>query len=282
MTPMAASTVPTVVLQSRGIGGLVGIPVDLPAWALAAFAVVTHLGDTAVLLALAALVYLAHDRRAGRFVVGALFAGFAVVIAAKAWFALPRPPVELRYVAAAGFGFPSGHAVGATVGWGAMAVALERVWTVRRRAVLAGAVVAAVALSRVALGVHYPGDVLAGVGLGLVVLGAAVRWGHAEPLVLFGLAGVLAALAVAVSGAALDAVALLGAVGGALVARSAVEPPAWSTDRRAGLAGAGVGLLVAAGVAIVDPTRALALAGAGLLTAGVLLAPEARQRWPTG
>lgn len=284
MTHVAAgSAVSTVVLQSRGVGVLDVFRADLPAWALAAFAVVTHLGDTAVLLALAALVYLAHDRRAGGFVTGALFAAFAVVIAAKSWFALPRPPVELQAVAVAGFGFPSGHAVGATVGWGALAVTLERVWTGRRRTVLAAAVVASVALSRVALGVHYLVDVLAGVGLGLLVLGAAVRWGREEPLVLFGIAGALAALAVAVSGAALDSVALIGAVGAALVAWwSAIEPTARPAGRREGLAAVGVGLVVTGGIALVDPTRALAFAGAAVLTAGVLVVPVARERWLVG
>lgn len=104
-------------------------------------------------------------------------AGVAVEVAIaglKALFARPRPPFGL--VKVSGFSFPSGHATAAAM------LACLLVWyastAARRRlhVMLAlGAGVAwtlAVAWSRVALGVHYFTDVLAGVGLGVAVTGA--------------------------------------------------------------------------------------------------------------
>lgn len=277
MSPAPGATLATgIVLQGRGVGVLEALQGSLPAWLLDAFAAVTYLGDAAVLLTLAALVYLAVDRRAGAFVLGAVFAGFAVTLAAKAWFALPRPPVELQYVAETGLGFPSGHAVGATVAWGAMALVLEPVWTRRRRAVVAGVVVAAVAVSRVAIGVHYLVDVVVGVLVGLAVLGVAARWTRDEPLGLFGLAGGLAAVAVAVSGASVESVALLGACAGAVTAWQVVDPADRPFGRQGVLASGGGGILLAAGGAVIDLSTGLAFGGAALLTAGVLLVPLAR------
>lgn len=107
----------------------------------------------------------------------------AAVTALKHGFALPRPggaavPGWLPDVAAAwfantveahGFGFPSGHAAGATILYGGLAVTVD--WLDRRRrGLLFGAVAVAVALSRVALQVHYLVDVVAGAVLGIVVL----------------------------------------------------------------------------------------------------------------
>lgn len=280
MSRLALGALPfDVVLQSRGVGVVHALQEWLPAWGLDAFAALTHLGDTAVLLALAALVYLAYDRRAGVFVVGALFCGFAAVIAAKAWFGLARPPDELQHVAAYGLGFPSGHAVGATVGWGALALALESVLTRRRRALIAGSVIGVVALSRVAIGVHYLVDVVAGVALGVAVLWVTAWWLRDEPLGLFGFAGGLAALAVAVSGAAIESVALLGAGVGAATAWQAVEPAARPYGQSGVLAAGGGGVLVVAIVGLVDQRLAAAFGGAALLAAGVLAAPWANERW---
>lgn len=266
-----------VALQTRGVGAVEALG-SLPAWARAAFAAVTHLGDTWLLLLIAVGIYVGYDRRAGGFVAGALFVGFAATILLKAWLAFPRPPTELRYVAETGFGFPSGHAVTATVGWGSAALGLRGLQTLRRRAAVAGLVVLGVAVSRVAIGIHYLVDVVAGVALGIAVLGVAHRWGRAEPLVLFGLAGGLAAVAAGVAGAGLEAVVVLGVVGGTVTAWQVVEPDARSWHRHGGAIGA-IGVAVAVGgLAAVDPATALAFGGSGLVGAAVTLGPEVRTR----
>lgn len=262
-----------IVLQSRGIGALEALQEGLPTWGIEAFTAVTHLGDTAVLLAVAALVYLLYDRRSGAFVLGVLIAGFAITVGAKAWFAWPRPPVELRYVAESGLGFPSGHAVGATVAWGAVALVLDGVWTRKHRAVAAAVVVAAVSLSRVVIGVHYLVDVVAGVAVGLVVLLVAARWGRDEPVALFGAAAGLAALAVVVSGAVVESVALLGAATGAITTWQVVEPRDRPFGQQGILAAGGGVVVLAAAVALVAPRMALAFAGSAIGMAAVLVAP---------
>lgn len=90
-----------------------------------------------------------------------------VTLAAKALVDRPRPSTML--VAAAETSFPSGHALEATA---ALLAALSLGLPTMNRAVRRGAValvalsVLGVGISRVALNVHYPSDVLAGWSLG--------------------------------------------------------------------------------------------------------------------
>jgi len=80
----------------------------------------------------------------------------------------PRPPVE-HLQAVGGYSFPSGHATQASAFWFSLVLAIRaRATPVTVGLAGAGAalIVAAVALSRVYLGVHYPSDVVAGVLLG--------------------------------------------------------------------------------------------------------------------
>jgi undecaprenyl-diphosphatase len=85
----------------------------------------------------------------------------------KAGVERPRPtrtiPQADPLIGAGGWSFPSGHAATAFAG----AVSLSYLW--RRGAPLFLLLAAAIAFSRVYLGVHYPGDVLAGAALGSVV-----------------------------------------------------------------------------------------------------------------
>ncbi|MFB6233928.1 MAG: phosphatase PAP2 family protein [Halopenitus sp.] len=107
----------------------------------------------------------------------------AAVTALKHGFAVPRPggaatPEWLpglvavwfeNTVSADGFGFPSGHAAGATILYGGLVFVLD--WADRRRrTILFGTVAVAVAFSRVALQVHYLVDIVAGAVLGVAVL----------------------------------------------------------------------------------------------------------------
>jgi membrane-associated phospholipid phosphatase len=134
-----------------------------------AYVAVTTLGDGVVLTValLALLWYDADGRRATAMTVAYAMAAYATVFALKAHFGDPRPPEAL--VGESGAGFPSGHSIAATTAYGGLA--LERGWLAdRRRAAAVAALVAAVALSRVALRVHYLGDIVAGTALGVVVV----------------------------------------------------------------------------------------------------------------
>jgi undecaprenyl-diphosphatase len=84
-----------------------------------------------------------------------------------------RPLVDLPVAAAPGGSFPSGHAMGSTVTYGVLLlVFLPAVPRRLRPAVVAAAVALAVTvgLTRVALGVHYPSDVVGGWLLGVLWL----------------------------------------------------------------------------------------------------------------
>ncbi|MEO3783433.1 phosphatase PAP2 family protein [Actinocorallia sp. B10E7] len=94
----------------------------------------------------------------------------------KLWTSEPRPywidPSIVPGAYVDSFGMPSGHAQNAVVVWGVLA------WSLGRRAAWAAAVVMALGIgwSRHALGVHSVDQILAGWGLGLAVLAAAMAW----------------------------------------------------------------------------------------------------------
>ena len=98
---------------------------------------------------------------------GSVWTADLLVLAVKAGVERPRPsatvPQADPLMGANGWSFPSGHAATAFAG----AVALTYVW--RRGAPLFFLLAAAIAFSRVYVGVHYPGDVLGGAVLGTAV-----------------------------------------------------------------------------------------------------------------
>lgn len=113
---------------------------------------------------------------------GGLLDGLLKVVVRRSRPALPNPLAH-----AGGASFPSGHAFGATVLYGALLVlALPGLRAGRRTLVVAlvSVLVALIGASRVVLGVHYPSDVVAGWLLGLAWLvgtTAAFRRGAERP-----------------------------------------------------------------------------------------------------
>lgn len=133
--------------------------------------VVSTAGSPTVLcvLAVGVTLWLARIARSYRPVVlttvvlcggGVLDAGFKNIVAR------PRPPIELRAVAAHGYSFPSGHSLFAALVLPLIAVLVApKLQSVGRRAMSWLAAILAVVvigLSRLVLGVHYLSDVLAG------------------------------------------------------------------------------------------------------------------------
>jgi undecaprenyl-diphosphatase len=108
------------------------------------------------------------------FLTAALLGSNLAVSLLKAWFARERPDVAPAVPPPESASFPSGHAAEGVAGLGALAVlAAERLPNPRARTWLWTAVVVAgvaVGLSRIALGVHYVTDVLAGWCFGLAWL----------------------------------------------------------------------------------------------------------------
>lgn len=259
-------------MTGRDLGAVEFLRALLPDGAVTAFAALTHLGDTALFFVVLAVCYWYGDRRRGAYLLGTALGGLALIVALKGLFALPRPPLELQVVAADGYGFPSGHALGATVVWGLLALTLD-VGTRRQRTTVAALLVVVVSLSRVVLGVHYLGDVFAGAVAGLVYLGVATRVIRGDPDRAFALAGVVAVVAVATSDASADAIMAVGGVLGGWAAWRWASPG----DSAVRVPAAATALVAFAAVAYVVETMAVPVAAlfvvAIAVPAGIVLLP---------
>jgi membrane-associated phospholipid phosphatase len=222
--------------MSRGIGEFGVIQDIIPDWAAIFIALLTQLGDVwfLALLVGAAYWFYATKRDDAAVLVGFTIAGLALISVLKHIFALPRPGSPLVEVetlpwtiqplyevtaAASGYGFPSGHALMTTIVYLSFAHRLP-ISSRRRRFAAAAALITAVCLSRVGLGVHYLIDVVVGVGVGILFLIGA-EWllsqsSMNEGTLALGLAIVVSSINLTVGGADFDGVLLLGAALGAI------------------------------------------------------------------
>lgn len=143
--------------------------------------VMTHTGDTLTVLAVVGLLSLRYPGLTGKVIVAALV-GSVYTHAIKRGFPLDRPPAVYDADVFHLIGpdhkrgtFPSGHTVTAFTFASLMICSVKsRSW---RYALLSWAVLAG--LSRVAVGVHFPVDVLAGAAGGIVSGWLGHRWGSA-------------------------------------------------------------------------------------------------------
>ncbi|WP_254524814.1 phosphatase PAP2 family protein [Natrinema caseinilyticum] len=217
-------------------------------------AVVTELGGTTVLTLLLAVLFWCSDRRRSALVISYAVAGLGLLLSIKTLMALPRPPEDAMLVALEGerdgYGFPSGHAFAATVVYGGLVAAYDRLgdW---RAVAGASTLVAAVSLSRVVLGVHYLGDVIVGVALGIAFVIAMNRLTGGDPTNGFTIAVCLSIPAVFIVGGTEDALlGLGGSVGGLVASRRLAALP----ELRSRLEG---GVLVGVGGSFVAVVREL-------------------------
>lgn len=122
----------------------------------------TFLGNEEFFLLFLPVAYWTWRKRDMQRLTFLLLISFAINALMKNAFGLPRPPEFLHLVHAEGFGLPSGHAQGAIVLWGYLALLSDKRWL----QLLFGALIVGIALSRLYLGVHFPSDVLAGLAIG--------------------------------------------------------------------------------------------------------------------
>lgn len=252
---------------------------SVPPLLVEAFALVTELGGAAFLLVSLSVLYWIADRETSATVIGFALVALAVTLGLKTAFALPRPPEAVRAVAVdpGSYGFPSGHAIAATVVYGGLLVAGG--WGRDVRLVVPTVtLVGLVGLSRVVIGVHYLGDVLAGFAVGVAVL-AGLRWtvGHRADHASLVAAACTLPTAIA-TGWATDPLLALGAsLGGAVAFRTvdtaSLPVPSTPTERLALVA---VGLPLAGGLywlASTVPVALVAVVGNALVVASVVALP---------
>jgi membrane-associated phospholipid phosphatase len=255
---------------NRAIDGLLPDPVT------DGFALATHLGDTVVVAGLVVGFYWlgsADDWRRRGLVVAVAVAALTLNAGLKGVLDVQRPlyaaraagdPLTFAPESYDGFSTPSGHAMGTAAVYGGLA-ALADIGTRRRRSLVAGVVIVAVAFSRVVIGVHYVGDVVLGValGLGLVWLGRRLLTRGRRPVSLVFLLALAGAVLAAPLGSGTHAAASLGTATGGLVTWDLVR------DRRPDPSGGAVLLCVLAAVAAL----------VAVVLAGTLLAVEFATVW---
>ncbi|GAB3039373.1 phosphatase PAP2 family protein [Natronobiforma cellulositropha] len=190
---------------------------------------VTFLGSVYVVAPATALAVVSADRHRVATWPAIVAGGYGLFVTLKPIFSIARPIVEPPATAVAFPGassvvydlavgptsssFPSGHALAATVFWGLVA-ADARVGPRRLRLFGCASLVVAVALSRVALGVHYVGDVLAGVAVGLAFLTVtlALRDRSSDPVLTAAAVAAVPAAGGLVTGRPADAAVLIAVV----------------------------------------------------------------------
>lgn len=138
------------------------------------FSIITHLGEETAFLAIALFIFWCVSKRRGYFLMITGFFGMIVNQAMKITFKVPRPwmidhsfsVVDGAKAEATGYSFPSGHTQMSVGTFGALAMTSKRKWISITLSVIAGLV----CFSRMYLGVHTPWDVLASVGIAVILL----------------------------------------------------------------------------------------------------------------
>lgn len=240
----------------RIAGGAAGASfvLAMPDWLRPAFLLLGAAGNAGLFAGLFVLDYWFGDAERGARGIAVAAGVMAFALALKTAFEAPRPAGAVTRVAVSRFGFPSGHVLVATVGWGFLAADLD-VGSRGARIAVAGLLVGAVALSRVVLGVHFLRDVVGGAVFGAIYLAVALAATDDGPRLGFWLAAAMGAAAAATSGfgqygAALSGATVAGAVtwevrGGA--------PQVGSTAGRVVLGFLGLPALAALGYAVTLP-----------------------------
>lgn len=129
------------------------------------FIAITNSGSHPVHFILASIIFWCFNKKTGiRAIYVILFSAFLAIFA-KNILVMPRPPEHLHKMEEEGFGFPSAHAQVSAGFWGYLGGITRN----QKIIIIGAAAVILVSLSRVYLGVHYIGDVIAGILFGLII-----------------------------------------------------------------------------------------------------------------
>jgi membrane-associated phospholipid phosphatase len=138
------------------------------------FALMSNIGGPVglgVLVAAVAIALLVQRRFGWVLYLGVTVGGASLLnLELKRYFARARPDLAEMLRQAQGYSFPSGHAMGSTVVFGALSYLAFRTterWSAKAAVLALGiTLIIAVSLSRVYLGVHWISDVVAGISAG--------------------------------------------------------------------------------------------------------------------
>ena len=136
----------------------------------------SFLGSTLFLTGFGVIIvialYLSRHRRGAILFALTTIGASVLLVALKLAFKRARPEPFFDTILPASYSFPSGHSLGSSCFYAALAVILTtRIKSVRLRIVIwsaAAAMILLVGISRIYLGVHYPSDVVAGYAVGLI------------------------------------------------------------------------------------------------------------------
>ncbi len=132
----------------------------------------TQLGNPVVVLPIAAitlsvLIWKRQIPEAKMFAIACL-GGAILNTGLKLVFGKPRPDLWKRLIVETSYSFPSGHALGSVVLYGAIAYLLSQSYPQFARLIyaIATGLIVAICLSRLYLGVHWLTDIMAGISMG--------------------------------------------------------------------------------------------------------------------
>jgi membrane-associated phospholipid phosphatase len=132
------------------------------------------LGDPLIYVMLLGIAFWCINKREGKIAIMLVMFSNFINILLKYAFGMPRPPASLRqnpeYVADQSYGFPSGAAQTASTFWGWVTMQLRRWWI----AIISGIFITIAALARMGLGLHFLGDVIGGIIVGIIL----VTWAY--------------------------------------------------------------------------------------------------------
>ncbi|MFW9832061.1 MAG: phosphatase PAP2 family protein [Candidatus Thorarchaeota archaeon] len=127
-------------------------------------------GDPIIYVVLLGLAYWCLSKRGGKIAVMLFMFSSFINIILKYGFGMPRPPVDLRqnpeYVMDQSYGFPSGATQVSTTFWGWATIKLRKWWI----ALVGVFVILVTSIARMGLGLHFLGDVIGGVIVGIIIV----------------------------------------------------------------------------------------------------------------
>ncbi len=137
---------------------------------------ITNFGNPNTVVIFAGITFLLlwwrRYREEAKVFVFACLGGLILNTGLKLFFAKPRPELWHRLISETSFSFPSGHALGSMVLYGYTAYCLGINYPKFAKVIyiMAATLIAAIGISRLYLGVHWPTDIIAGYGVGFLWL----------------------------------------------------------------------------------------------------------------